>query len=181
MRKSVTRTLRIDQDLDSALSKRATAERLSFSSLAAKCLRRYVEWDVAAPEFGVVASPRLLLNELWRTMSEGDLEGLGRRIARDVVGPGTQYMMGEFNTANAIEVLRRASIYGRNFGFDMMDGRDSRNHVLVLKHDQGMLWSRYYLGILDETFRVLLGQKLKVTVTDDLCVAQLALGGGATT
>ena len=173
MRKTVTRTLRIDQDLDGALAKRATAERLSFSSLAARCLRRYVEWDVAAPEFGIVAAPRLLLNELSHTSKEDDLERLGRRIAREVLGPGTQFMMGEFNVANAIEVLRRASIYGRNFGFDMMDGHDSRNHVLVLKHDQGLRWSRYYRGILDEAFGVLLGQTIRLTVTDALCVAQL--------
>jgi len=124
--------------------------------------------------------PKLLINEAFSNKSGEDLENLGRRVAREFLKPGTEYIMGEFSAANAIEVLRRASVYGKRFGFDLTDGHDSRSFVMILRHDQGAAWSRYFFGILDEAFRALLHQSIRITYTDALCVAQLDLHDGGT-
>ena len=171
--KSVTRTLRIDQALDRALSKRAQSERVSVNFLVGRCIRRFIEWDAPVSEFGMVSAPRLMLDELI-TAKDGDaLERLGRQVAREFLKPATEFIMGEFTTEGAAEILRRAALYGRRFGFDFGDGRDDRSWVIVLRHEQGAKWARYYAGLLDETFRVLLGRTMKIASTDTLCVAQL--------
>jgi len=172
--KSVTRTLRVDEDMDKAIETSAAKQNVSVNFLVNSLLRRYVEWDSPAMSLGYVVVPSLLLDELAKAKDEETLEQLGRKVARDFLIPATVYALGETTVASAIEVMRRASLYTGRFGFDLQEGRDSRSHVLIIRHDQGRLWSRYYVGLLDETFRVLLGEAAKTTYTDSLCILQLA-------
>jgi hypothetical protein len=85
------------------------------------------------------------------------------------------YIFGEFTVTSVVEFLKRAALYSARFSFDFVDARDSSSHVLILKHDRGRPWSRYYLGLLDETFHVLLGEHLKTAYTETMCVGQLRL------
>ena len=137
-----------------------------------RCVRRFVEWDSVAMGLGMVAAPRMLLEKLATGKSGDEFEAYGRTIARELLKPAAGFI-GEIDVVTCVEVLRRASTYGRSFNFEFGEGKDSRSHVLVLRHDQGQLWSRYYAGLLDETFRVILGEEAKVTLTDSLCILKM--------
>jgi len=171
--KSVTRTVRLDEELDRALTKKASNGKTSVSFLVNRCIRKFVEWDSPSFELGLVSVPETLLDKLARDKDEEALERFGREIARDYVKPASEYVLGDFTVGSAVEILRRSSLYSGNFSFDFASGHDSRNNVIVLRHDHGRPWSRYYAGLLDETFRVLLGEEAKATYTDSLCVVQL--------
>jgi hypothetical protein len=151
----------------------AAKQRVSVNFLVNKCIRRYVEWDSPSVKFGIVAIPKLLLDALAKEEDEETLERHGREVARDYLRPAATYLMGEFTVSSAIEVLRRGAVYGGSFSFDVDEGRDSRHRVIVLRHDQGRLWSRYFAGLLEETFKVLLGEETKLICTESLCVVQL--------
>jgi hypothetical protein len=171
--RSVTRTVRLDEELDKAISKKASNGRTSVSFLVNRCIRKFVEWDSPSFELGVVSVPESLLDKLARDKDEEALEVFGREVASDFVKPATEYVLGEFTVESAIEILRRSSLYSGRYTFDFANGHDSRNSVIVLRHDHGRLWSRYYAGLLDETFKVLLREEVKATYTDSLCVVQL--------
>jgi hypothetical protein len=138
-----------------------------------RCLRRLVEWDAPILGLGMVVIPKLLLERLSGKVDEATFETWGREMARDFLKPATIYSLGEFTLGSVVEVLRRTSVYSGRFNFDFGQGSDSRKRVVVLRHDQGRLWSRYYMGLLDETFKVLLGEEMTVAYTDSLCIAQL--------
>lgn len=174
MPRSVTRTLRVDEDLDKAIANRASKERVSVNFLVNRSIRKLIEWDVPILELGMVVVPKLLLDRLSGDKDEQKFAEYGREVARDFLKPATQYVIGEFTTASAIEVMRRSSLYSGRFSFDFDEGHDSRKQVLVVRHDQGRPWSSYFAGLLDETFGVLLGMDAKVEYTDSLCIAQLA-------
>jgi len=173
MPRSVTRTLRIDPELDKAIGRRASNDRVSVNFLVNRCIRRFVEWDALTAQFGMVTVPRLVLSELAGGKDTDAIERLGRMVARNFLEPAATYSLGTFDVASAIEMLRRSSTYGGRFSFDVGDGHDSHSHVIVIRHDEGWTWSRYYVGLLDEAFRVILGKDTKITFTDALCVAQL--------
>jgi hypothetical protein len=172
--KSVTRTLRVEEELDRAIAKRASKEGVSFNFLATRSLRKFIEWDVPIVELGMVVVPSLVLDRLASGKGEKELEEYGREVARDLIKPATVYVTGEFTVASAIEVMRRSSQYSGRFSFDFDDGLDSRNQVLIVRHEHGRVWSSYFAGLLDETFRVLLGKDVKVEFTDSLCIVQLS-------
>jgi hypothetical protein len=159
--------------LDRAIASVAAKQRVSVNFLVNKCIRKYVEWDRPSVEFGIVTIPKLLLDVLVKEKDGEALEQYGREVARDYLRPAAMYLVGEFTVASAIEVLRRGAVYGGSFSFDVEEGRDSRHRVIVLRHDQGRLWSRYFRGLLEETFRVLLGEETEIICTDSLCVVQM--------
>jgi hypothetical protein len=173
---SVTRTLRVDKDLDRAIAAVAAKERVSVNFLVNRCIRRYVEWDYPSAEFGMVSVPNLLWEELTKDKDGSALEQLGRKVAQEYLRPAALYLTGEFTAASATEVLRRASLYGGTFSFNVDEGQDTHNRVIVLRHDQGSLWSRYFVGLLDETYGVLLQRQIKMTYTGSLCVVQMTAG-----
>ena len=163
----------MDGELDRAIARAAAKQRVSVNFLVNKCIRRYVEWDGHLSDLGIVTIPRLLLDVLAKGVDAEALERCGREVAREYLRPAATFLLGEFTVASAIEVLRRSAVYGGTFSFDIDEGSDSRHRVIVLSHDQGRLWSRYFAGLLEETFKVLLGEETKVTSTDSLCVVHL--------
>ncbi len=173
MPKSVTRTLRVEEELDRAIAKRASKERVSVNFLVNRSLRKLIEWDAPISELGLVVVPKLLLDRLTDGKDGQNFEENGRSVARGFLRPATQYILGEFTVSSSIEILRRSSLYTGRFSFDFDEGHDSRKQVLILRHDQGNLWSRYFFGLLDETFKVQLGEQARIEYTDSLCIVQL--------
>jgi hypothetical protein len=161
--------------LDGALAKKASEEKVSVNFLVNQCVCRFLDWDVPSRQFGFVSIPKMVLDRLARDKDGETFEALGRELAKNLDKPMAEFISGEFTVASSIELLRRLSRYGGRFGFDVGEGRDSRSHTLVIRHDQGPLWSRYFYGVLDELFRVLLRQQTKISYTDSLCIVQLAL------
>jgi hypothetical protein len=172
--KSVTRTLRVDEKLDSAIAKRASREGVSVNFLITRGLRKFIEWDLPIRELGLVVVPKLLLDRLSGDKDERKFGEYGREVARDFLRPAAVYVTGGFSVASAIEVLRRSSRYSGRFNFDFDEGEDSRKLILIVRHEQGRLWSSYFAGLLDETFNALLGKEARVEYTDSLCIVQLA-------
>ncbi len=174
---TTTRTLRIDADLDRAIAKRASFERVSVNALVSRSLRKFIDWDVPTLDFGMVIFPKILVDRLALLGTEETLEKYGREVARELIMPVATIVSREFTVTSAVEVLRRVSLYAGTFrfNFDYEVGRDSRTLVLLIRHDNGRLWSRFYFGMIDETFRVLLKEDVKTECTDLFCTARLAL------
>ena len=122
-------------------------------------LRKLVDWDIPAVELGMVVVPDLLLAKFSSDKDEATFERFGRELTREFTDPVVTYAIGEFTVASCIEFFRRVALYSGRFKFDFVEGRDSRSYVMIVKHDRGRAWSRYYLGVLDEVFNVLLGQE----------------------
>src|SRR2546421_10698552 len=55
--KSVTRTIRIDEDIDFQLEKLAHEQRVSVNYFANQALRKFVEWAVFVDRLGFVTLP----------------------------------------------------------------------------------------------------------------------------
>ncbi len=173
MPKSVTRTLRIDADLDEAIQRRAGEEKITVNSFFNRTIRKLIEWDVPAQKFGLVMVPEGLLNKLIEKYDDASGFELGRASAREYVKPLAEYLYGEFSLETSILLLRRSSQYGGQWEFDdVVDLADSRKHILIFKHHQGHKWARYYHGMLLETFRDLLGKNVKLESTDYVTIAQ---------
>ena len=55
--RSVTRTLRLDEDVEAGIVEMAEREQFSFNLLANKALRKLVEWEDKAGKFGFIQVP----------------------------------------------------------------------------------------------------------------------------
>lgn len=175
MPRSITRTLRVEEDLDAAVAKSANDERVSVNFIINRQLRRYVDWDIPALDLALVTVPKMILDKFASRTTDENMELDGREVTRDVIRPATLQILGEFSVSSVFEIYRRSSLYGGRFHFDFADGKDNTSRVFVIRHDSGPKWSRYYYGSVDEAFRVLLRKEIRTEYTDSLVIAQLRL------
>src|SRR5438093_12547149 len=75
--KSVTRTVRIDEDIDYQLEKLAHEQRVSVNYFANQALRKFVEWDVFTDRLGFVTLPSDLFEKLVGFVTDEQANELG--------------------------------------------------------------------------------------------------------
>jgi hypothetical protein len=168
--KNITRVIRMDEDLDVSLQERARDEGVSVSFLVSRLIRRYIDWDVPAQEFGTVQVPAVLLGRLYDGIDDMASQNLGRWMAREFFEPFGRYLFGELTFETSVEVFRRMSLYGGQFVFDRTS--DKKNLNLVLRHDFDQKISYYYTGLLQEVYSEILKMDMTVDSRRDICMAQ---------
>src|SRR5207245_11385466 len=82
---SVTRTIRIERDVDDFLRKFGEREGVSVNLLVNKAIRRLVEWDIYAEKFGLVALPTSLIERLMDYLTDQEATELGRWVGENLI------------------------------------------------------------------------------------------------
>jgi len=80
--KSVVRSLRLNEDVEKSLHKRALEEGISVNSLVNKALRRYVVWDVNTSRFGFVTCAGASLTKIMTYLSEDEVHQFAHWLPR---------------------------------------------------------------------------------------------------
>ena len=173
MPKTTTRTVRLDEDLDDTIQKRAKEEKVAVNFIINRTLRKFVEWDIPNQKFGAIMTPERLLNKLIERYDDESCLELGRASAREDFKPLAEYLYAKFSPQTAIHLFRLISHYGGYLDFDVVaDLMDARKQILILRHHQGHKWGKYFQGLIEEVYQVLLGKAIKIECTDYVCVAQ---------
>jgi hypothetical protein len=170
LKQSRARTFRLEADVDDAIVRLAKQDRASLSQIANRALKRYVEWDRAPTNRGIVSVPSMLLVRLMAELSEGKAHELGRWAGRELFLPNVKAGFPTMSLERAEEMVRMLGTYGGRFTFD--HGAAGGKHVFTLGQKMGRSWSAYYAGALEAIFERFLGKAIKETVSDNMCVVE---------
>jgi hypothetical protein len=169
--KSVTRTLRLPNDLDEALEKKAREERISVNSLATSGIREAIEWSSVIPKLGFGTFPKYLTSKLLEELTDSECEEIGKQVARDLMVPFVEYRFGTSSFENWIETIREFANYTGQF--KILTKTRGSEFVLVVEHSSGIKWSHYYKGAGDYIFGKILGKLVRDEITDSHCIARI--------
>src|SRR5438128_10077350 len=75
--RSVTRTLRLDEDVEAGIVEMAEREQFSFNLLANRALRKLVESEDKAGKFGFIQVPTSLVEKVCNILTDEDARELG--------------------------------------------------------------------------------------------------------
>ena len=165
---SVTRTIRIERDVDEFLRKFGDREGVSVNLLVNKAIRRLVEWDIYADKFGLVALPSSLVERLMEHLTDEESAELGRWVGRNVLPEFMTFWFKEVSLQSMVVGFPRlTSRYGRSFEY-AKDGK----WTVILKHGAGARWSIYYEELIKTSFSELLKTDVTTEKTDDQVVAR---------
>lgn len=167
---SVTRTLRLDEDVDVALKRMADEAGESVNVIAGRALRKLVEWDRLAERAGLVVLSPITADVLMDTQTVEEAERLGRSTFGEVLRPFMISISGEVTVASALEVIELLSRYMNRFEFHHTT-EESRN-VITIRHSRGVKWSAFYLGAIESLFGKTLGLGTKSRMTEELVVLE---------
>jgi predicted transcriptional regulator len=164
--KSVTRTLRLDENVDAALERMSEEAGESVNSIAERALRKLVEWDRLAESAGMVVVSRTTLGRLMDTQTIEQARTLGMYIGSEVWKPIIISNFGEVNVTSALETTRLIARYMSRFEINYAT-EESKN-VVTIRHTGGIKWSAFYQGAADSLFGKILGLDTKSSMTEEL-------------
>jgi hypothetical protein len=164
--KSVTRTLRLDEDVDAALEKMAEERGESVNVIAGRALRKLVEWDRLAERAGLVVVSPVLLGKLMDTQTVEQARALGESVGNEV---WKSTIMSHFGEVTLTSVLESIELIARNMArFDFHYATEGSKRVVTIRHAGGIKWSAFYLGAATPLFSEALGLAFKPTITEEL-------------
>jgi hypothetical protein len=170
MKPSRARTFRIETDVGNAIERIAKEERVSLNQVANRALKRYVEWERAPSNRGLVSVPSLLLVKLMADQSETRARELGRWAGRELFLPNLKAMHPTLSLERAEGMMRMLGSYGGRFTFDITV--EGKKRIITIGQKMGRNWSLYYAGALETIFEKLLGKILRETVSENMCVVE---------
>jgi len=168
--RAVTRTLRIDSDVESRIELLAEKEGVSFNLLANRSLRRLVEWEATAEKFGFAQVPLHSLERVFNLLSEEQARVLGRDAGKNMMQELIVFWFKKLDREAALKLLAMSAKYARLF--KMEHTSNGSTETVVLKHDRGRNASAYYAELLKSLFQVL-DTDITTQETEGQVVAQI--------
>src|SRR5215472_264808 len=149
--RSVTRTLRLDEDVEAGIVEMAEREQFSFNLLANRSLRKLVEWEDKAEKFGFIQVPTSIVEKAFKILTDEQARELGRDAGTNTIPEMVLFWFKKFNLENVLKALHMIGTYGNAFRIQYtMDGTTD---TVVLKHDRGPRVSSFYSELLMASFK----------------------------
>ena len=162
----MTRTLRLDDDVDAALERIADESGESVSAVVGRALRKLVEWDRLAEKAGLVVVSPITLGRLMDSQTLEEARELGEEVGMEVWKPIIISNFGEVTLASVLNSIELISRYmGR---FDFHYASEGSKRVVTVRHAGGLKWSAFYVGAATRLFKETLGLECKPTLTEEL-------------
>ncbi|OLD01726.1 hypothetical protein AUG19_02330 [archaeon 13_1_20CM_2_54_9] len=175
--RSVTRTVRLDEDVDHQIQELAGKEKVSVSQVVNKALRKLVELDTYVTRFGFVTIPTSVHAKLFSYLSDEEAREAGgwagRNFARD-------FTIFRFKKITLETILNTLTLLGSDYAgvFEIEDQTEGGNHTLVIKHGRGMKESVFNEEFLKVIFKELLSIELRTELMEDQVVAHVSARKG---
>ena len=154
-KKTVLRTIRITQDLDSILQKDAHAKRTSVNALISQLITKYAEWDRYTKRFGFVHVARRTFRHLVDAVDDEQLVVIARRLGKEMPEAVTSFF---FHRLNLETLLATLSLYQRYSGLQVHEVETKEGRcTITFHHEVGRKWSVFLRDFMNEYFKTGLG------------------------
>ena len=160
-------TLRFDNEILNQLRNESNQKRISLNTLASQIFQSHVEYDTYASKAGMVSIPKSLLIKLMGGLSEQELEGLSKHIAKNEIKDMTLLLRKEYTLSSFLDTIES---WLRVSGFPYRrdeDITDNHTHTFVIQHDMGKRWSMYFDRLFKYVFEDLKLRKYSFDNTDN--------------
>jgi hypothetical protein len=163
--RSVTRTIRLDEDIDLQLSATADREKQSGNIIISKALRSYLEWTQYAKLLNHATVSHTLLEKMMAYLTEEEARELGRWSATNTLVEMTNMLFGGVRLTSTIATLAIMAKYSGRFVLEHTF--ENPKHYLILIHDAGLKWSKFYEEFLITAIQNSQVKQFDVKVTDN--------------
>jgi hypothetical protein len=149
VKRTVTITFRIDEELLNKLRLESQNQEVSTNTLAGQAFKRFLEWDVYQPKIGFVCITKPVFIKIFENLTEAEVTRLvctmGKDDARDMV----LFMKGKIDVESFMAWFEMQMI---NSSVQTTHIVENNTHAYVMKHDLGKNWSLYHKTILEIIF-----------------------------
>lgn len=162
-RGSITKSLRLDQDIVSKVEQQASKNGTSFNAEINNMLRKYVEWDMLASTVGMIPIARPVLSEIFqKLLTKEQVIDLANSIARFAIHEMALFMKGNLTLESFLSWLKTRMEHCSEVNYAVEhNGRQMR---IMFKHDLGENWSIYHKIITEHILHEILRENTTIGV-----------------
>jgi hypothetical protein len=165
-KKTVLRTVRLNQELDSILRDDAEESDLTVNGLINRIMTKYIEWDRYTEKFGFISFARHTFKSILEEVDECKVEQIATNIASPTLKAVALFW---FKELNAETLLKTISNYCKYSGLGTSEIRvDGALCTMTFHHDLGRKYSIYLKNAISQFVKTTLGLVPKTEVADDL-------------
>lgn len=168
---TVTRTVRLESDVDQRLESIAEKEGVSVNFVVGTALRGYVEWDYPASKYGVMPYFSSSFRRMLSYLSDEDAKDYGKWEGKTVFKEYVLFWFKAFNLENTIKAIRLLGNSGR---FEFEEHLISDTHTIICEHNLGAKCSLYYSEIFKCLFHELGARDVKIETGENQVLIELA-------
>ena len=170
--KSVTRTIRIDEDIDFQLEKLAHEQRVSVNYFANQALRKFVEWDVFADRLGFVTLPSDIFEKLVGFTTDEQAKELGSWFGRNLAKDLIAFLFKRVDLETSVRALELLGPrYGKAFRFEYTN--DGHLTTVILNHGFGRKASVFYSEAVKALLKDLVNTQVDIGMSEHQVFAQI--------
>ena len=167
-KKTVLRTVRLNQELDSILRDDAEENNLTVNGLINRIMAKYVEWDRHTEKFGFISFARQTFKSMLEEVDERKVEEIATNTGSSALKAVTLFW---FKELNAETLLKTISNYCKYSGLGVSEVKvDGAQCTMTFRHDLGRKYSIYLKSALSQFVKTALGTVPETEITDDLVV-----------
>jgi hypothetical protein len=172
-KKTVLRTVRLNQELDSILRDDAELHDLTVNGLINRIMTKYVEWDRHAERFGFVSFARQTFKSILEEVDECKVEQIATKTASPILKAVTLFW---FKELNAETLLKTISNYCKYSGLGVSEIEvDGAQCTMTFHHDLGRKYSIYLKNAISQFVKTTLGLVSKTEITHDLVLVSFPI------
>jgi len=170
--KSVTRTIRIDDDINYQLEKLAHEQRVSVNYFANQALRKFVEWDIYAERLGFVTLPPDIFEKLMALITDAQARDLGGWVGKNLAKDLIAYLFKRVDLETSVRGLELLGPrYGKAFRFEYSN--DGHLTTVILNHGFGRNASQFYGEAVKALLKDLVNTQVDTVISEHQVFAQI--------
>jgi len=165
-KKTVLRTVRLNQELDSILRDDAKESNLTVNGLINRIMTKYIDWDRYAERFGFVSFARQTFKSILEEVDECKVEQIATNTASPILEAVTLFW---FKKLNAETLVKTISNYCKYSGLAASEIKvDGAQCAMTFHHDLGRKYSIYLKNAISQFVKTTLGLVPKIEITHDM-------------
>jgi hypothetical protein len=167
-RKTVLRTIRLTQELDSLLQKDARTKGTSVNALISELITKYATWDRFTGKFGFVQIARKAFSRIIDAVSDEQLAVIAKDVGEEMPEAVTSFF---FRKLNFETLLATLTLYERYSGLQVHEMETKNGECTITFHQEiGRNWLVFLKHFMNEYFKTGLGVAPTTTIVGDSLV-----------
>jgi hypothetical protein len=169
-KKSILRTIRVSEELDSVIEKDAEDQNISANALITKIITHYTEWQRVVEKTSYILIASSLFRAIINEISDEKIEDIAKTVLPTII---KDLAMLEFGKTDFDSVLQTMFLIGkyetglRTSTSIPVEGKESK-YTLTLYHDWGPKGSLLFRNYFDNLIRNETGKLPVVNITDQV-------------
>lgn len=166
-KKTILRTIRLSEEIDSLLERDAQKQNISTNALVGKIMTRYVEWDRVVEKLDFVSFPNTFFVALINEVSDEKIQEMASQEAIRQIKNQAMWDFGKTDFDTLLKTILLVGKYGISSDISIESWGDG-NYVITLHHTWGQKGVVYLRSFFDNFLRGVVGVQARIDIADNV-------------